>query len=164
MPLLLVFLLVPLIEIALFVQLGSVLHLGWILGAVVATGILGVTLVRQQGLGVLAEVQGSLSALRDPTEPLANGALILFAGALLLTPGFFTDTVGFLLLVPALRAALIRRLRERIVLNAAGTAPPWPAAASRGPGADTGPIDAEYREVAPDGDAERRRPSGWTQS
>ncbi len=122
MPLLFLFIAVPLIEIALFVQLGSVLNLGWILLIVVMTAILGTWLVRQQGRGVLRQIQGSFETLRDPTEPLAHGAMILFSGALLLTPGFFTDGVGFLLLVPAVRELAFRWLRAKVVVHRSGAA------------------------------------------
>jgi UPF0716 protein FxsA len=117
--LLALFVAVPLIEIALFIQLGSVLDLGWILLIVVLTAILGTWLVRRQGRGVLRQIQGSMETLRDPTEPLAHGAMILFSGALLLTPGFFTDAVGFLLLVPAVREVAFRWLRHRVVVHTA---------------------------------------------
>ena len=55
-------------------------------------------------------LRASLNDLRDPTEPLAHGAMILLSGALLLTPGFFTDTIGFLLLVPRIRDEVIRQI------------------------------------------------------
>ena len=164
MPLLLLFIAIPLIEIALFIQLGSVLDLGWILLIVVLTAILGSWLVRQQGRGVLVELQRSMSELRDPTEPLVHGAMILFAGALLLTPGFFTDTIGFLLLIPAVRLAAFRWIRSRITLaggvqGATFRRPEGPRPAPRS--GDV--IDGDYSEVsrgqeAPPSD----RPSGWT--
>ena len=115
------FIAVPLIEIALFIQLGSFLGLGWTLLIVVLTALVGTWLVRQQGLAVLGKVQNSLNELNDPTEPLAHGAMILFSGALLLTPGFFTDTVGFLLLVPKIREAMFRWIRSRVVVHSSAT-------------------------------------------
>lgn len=158
MPLLLLFIAVPLIEIALFIQLGSVLDLGWILLIVVLTAILGTWLVRRQGRDVLLQLQRSMDQLRDPTEPLAHGAMILFSGALLLTPGFFTDAIGFLLLIPAVREAVYRWLARRVVAHGAlryGARPSGP---------DTPPprddvIDVEYEEVPR---RESNRPSGWT--
>ena len=184
MPLLLLFIAVPLLEIALFIQLGSVLDLGWILLIVVLTAILGTWLVRRQGRGVLQQLQGSLETLRDPTEPLAHGAMILFSGALLLTPGFFTDTIGFLLLVPAVREAAFRWLRKRVVVRASGAGMgaragvhPRPPPGPQGHRAAGRPdvIEGEYEELAPDeGEGARggehplrrpgnERPSGWTQ-
>jgi UPF0716 protein FxsA len=104
------FLLVPLIEIALFIQVGGWLGLWPTLGIVVATAVAGTYLVRSQGSQALIRLRRSLDDLRDPTENLAHGAMILFSGALLLTPGFFTDAVGFLLLVPAVRSFIMRRI------------------------------------------------------
>lgn len=74
----LAFLAVPLIEIALFIQIGGAIGLGSTLVIVVLTAVLGTWLVRNQGLMVLSQVRGSFSQMQDPTEPLANGAMILF--------------------------------------------------------------------------------------
>ncbi|RYH10878.1 FxsA family protein [Tropicimonas sp. IMCC6043] len=161
MPLFLLFLAVPLIEIALFIQLGSLLGLGWTLLIVVLTALLGTWLVRQQGRDVLVRVQRSIGELDDPTEPLAHGAMILFAGALLLTPGFFTDTVGFLLLVPKVRERMFRWIRSKVVVtSASGTTRRTYHSGAHPAGGDT--IDGDYTEV---GSAPRRTrgPSGWTQ-
>jgi UPF0716 protein FxsA len=174
--LLLLFIAVPLIEIALFVQLGSVLDLGWILLIVVLTAVLGTWLVRRQGRGVLRQIQGSLDTLRDPTEPLAHGAMILISGALLLTPGFFTDGVGFLLLVPAVREAAFRWLRARVTVRTVGAGTrPGPGShrsPPRGPRGRPDIIEGDYEEVTeperkepPRRGSDRpddRRPSGWT--
>lgn len=114
MPLLLLFILVPLIEIGLFIQVGGWLGLWPTLAIVVFTALLGTWMLRQQGFAELARLRQSMQQLRDPTESLAHGAMILFAGALLLTPGFFTDTVGFLLLVPGFRRMVMRNVRARV--------------------------------------------------
>ena len=79
----LAFLLVPLIEIALFIQVGGLIGLWPTLAIVVITAIVGTALVRSQGLRALGDLQGSFSRLEDPTTPLAHGAMILLAGALL---------------------------------------------------------------------------------
>ena len=114
MPLLLLFILVPLIEISLFITVGGWIGLGWTLFIVIATAIIGAAMVRTQGARAMNDLRGSFSELRDPTEPLAHGAMILFSGALLLTPGFFTDAIGFALLVPGVRGAVFRFLRARV--------------------------------------------------
>ncbi len=93
--LLIAFIAVPLIEIALFIQVGGFIGLWPTLLIVIATAIAGTYLVRSQGRMALSQLQRSFNDLRDPTEPLVHGAMILFSGALLLTPGFFTDAVGF---------------------------------------------------------------------
>ena len=91
----LAFLAVPLIEIALFVEVGGMIGLWPTLAIVVLTAVIGTWAVRSQGLLAIERLRGSFQHLDDPTEPLAHGAMILVAGALLLTPGFFTDAVGF---------------------------------------------------------------------
>ena len=108
------FVAVPLVEIALFIQIGGLIGLWPTLAIVVLTALAGTWLVRQQGALAIRELRGSIDRLRDPTEPLAHGAMILFSGALLLTPGFFTDAVGFALLLPPVRRAVYRWLRARV--------------------------------------------------
>lgn len=108
------FVAVPLIEIALFIQVGGAIGLFPTLGVVIVTAILGTWLVRSQGLQELANLRNTFNELRDPTETLANGAMILFSGALLLTPGFFTDAVGFVLLVPPFRKRIFEWARKRV--------------------------------------------------
>ena len=151
MRLFLLFLIVPLIEIALFVQIGGAIGLPWTLAIVILTAILGTVLVRSQGAAVLSQLQSSMNDLRDPTEPLAHGAMILFSGALLLTPGFFTDAVGLALMVPGIRGALFRFIKSRVVVT--GSQFTYDNAPPRQPDI----IEGEFEEVEkPDG------PSGWT--
>lgn len=159
----LAFLCVPLIEIALFIQVGGAIGLWPTLGIVILTAILGTWLVRAQGRLALNQLRGTFSQLHDPTEPLVSGAMVLFAGALLLTPGFFTDAVGFLLLIPGVRAAVYRQIRARVNIQrfemggAQGTAPPQDGRdKGRGP-----VIDADYEEVDPPKRPTHDR-SGWT--
>ena len=155
MYLFLAFLAVPLIEIALFVQVGGVIGLWPTLAIVVATAVLGSVLVRSQGAQALADLRRALETLGDPGRALAEGAVILFAGALLLTPGFFTDTVGLLLLVPPVRRRLLAAVARRVAIRRfamGGQEPPRPAREDV--------IDGDWREI----DAERRengRPSPW---
>lgn len=108
------FIAVPLIEIALFIQVGGWIGLWPTLAVVVLTAIAGTYLVRRQGLTALNDLRRALEELDNPALPLAHGAMILFAGVLLLTPGFFTDTVGILLLIPAVRDAALRWLARRV--------------------------------------------------
>ncbi len=110
----LAFLAVPLIEIGLFIQIGGAIGLFPTLAIVILTAVAGTWLVRNQGALALGNLRRSFSELNDPTEPLAHGAMILIAGALLLTPGFFTDAVGFSLLMPPVRTAVLKYARKRI--------------------------------------------------
>ncbi|HHI69755.1 MAG TPA: FxsA family protein [Rhodobacteraceae bacterium] len=153
----LLFIAVPLIEIALFIKIGGFLGLWTTLAIVVGTAILGTWLVRTQGIAAMNQLRGSFSQLQDPTEPLANGAMILFAGALLLTPGFFTDALGFLLLFPPFRAAAFRYAKKRINVQAFTIETP-PQRPQYG-GKDV--IDGEYTEVTND-KSPRNGQSGWT--
>ena len=153
MYLFLAFLAVPLIEIGLFIQVGGAIGLWPTLGIVVVTAVLGTWLVRSQGLQAMGQLRSSFSELRDPTEALAHGAMILIAGALLLTPGFFTDAVGFLLLMPPVRLAVFRYFRARINVQRfeMGSAPQRPAREDI--------IEGAFEDVTPrDPNAP---PSGW---
>ena len=114
--LLLLFILIPLLEIWLFILLGGFIGVYLTLFVILLTAILGTFLVKTQGINVLKEIQSKFDELENPTEPIVHGAMILFAGALLLTPGFFTDTVGFLLLLPKVRRAAFFWLKSRVNL------------------------------------------------
>ncbi|MGR3522734.1 MAG: FxsA family protein, partial [Paracoccus sp. (in: a-proteobacteria)] len=81
------FVAIPLIEIALFIQVGGLIGLWPTLGIVLLTAVAGTALMRSQGARAWAEVQRSFAELRDPSRPLAHGVMILMAGMLLLTPG-----------------------------------------------------------------------------
>ncbi len=152
--LLIAFITVPIIEIALFIQVGGFIGLWPTLLIVVITAVLGTYLVRTQGIMVLNQVRSSFSDLRDPTEPLVHGAMILFAGALLLTPGFFTDAVGFSFLIPGVRQAAYRAIRARVSVQTFGTTGPQPRPR------DSDVIEGEYTEI--DRGDRPERPSGWT--
>src|SRR5690606_19537420 len=156
------FLAVQVIEIALFIQVGGLIGLWPTLAIVVLTAILGTWLVRTQGALALMQLRGSFQQLRDPTEPLAHGAMILFAGALLLTPGFFTDAMGFALLVPAVRRAVFNWLRTRVQVQSftMGAGPET----RHHPGADD-VIDGDFEDVTPGKRPTHppvQGPSGWT--
>ena len=159
MLLLLLFIGIPLLEITLFIQVGGAIGLGWTLAIVIITAILGAAMVRTQGAQAMMNLRGSFSQLQDPTENLAHGAMILFSGALLLTPGFFTDFIGFALLIPAVRTAVYKRVREKVNVQGFQMGPdgqPNPRAQR-----PDGVIDGEFEEVDPD-NPPHSGPSGWT--
>ena len=106
--LLLLFTIVPLVELFLLVKLGTVVGVAPTVALVIFTGVLGAWLARQQGLGVLRRLSEDLEEGRLPAEALIDGLLVLIAGAVLLTPGLLTDALGFLLLVPQSRAVVHR--------------------------------------------------------
>ena len=119
--LLLLFILVPAIEVALLLEVGS--HLGTLptLGLIAATGVVGASLARRQGLAVLGRAQDQMARGELPAGSLADGVMILVAGAFLITPGILTDAFGFLLLVPVfrevVRSVAMNRLRKAIEEN-----------------------------------------------
>ena len=111
--LLLLFILVPIAELALLIEIGKRVGLPATLALIVATGALGAYLARRQGLGVLAEIRSEMAAGRLPAGQLVDGALILTAGAVLMTPGVLTDAFGFFCLIPPGRRLLKRYLTRR---------------------------------------------------
>lgn len=154
------FVLVPVVEIALFIQVGGAIGVLWTVLVILLTAAIGATVVRAQGVATLRDLQSRVETGRNPAGPLMHGVLILVAGALLLTPGFFTDTVGFLLLVPPVRAGLVGRFVDqvaaRIVTGAAS------GGAAHGEFADGDVVDGDFERVDPDQPPSDRAPSGWT--
>lgn len=108
MPLLILFILIPIIEIGLFIQVGGIIGLWPTLAIVVLTAIIGTAMLRNQGISTMTRLQSKLQKGESPVDTMVHGALILVSGVLLLTPGFFTDGIGFLLLFPPVRTALIK--------------------------------------------------------
>lgn len=106
------FLLVPVLELVLFIYVQNRIGLGLMLIGILATAAAGAFLVRMQGLAVWMRVRSDLEAGLVPGRQLVHGAMVLVGGALLLTPGFLTDAVGFLLMIPFVREGL-RRLGNR---------------------------------------------------
>ncbi len=109
----LLFLVVPVVEIYLIVQVSGQIGFGSTLLAIIGVSLAGAWLVKHQGLSVLRRLQSQLEAARMPTNELIDGGLILFAGALMLTPGFLTDALGLFLLIPPTRALVRAVLRKR---------------------------------------------------
>ncbi len=151
------FLAVPLIEIALFIQVGGAIGLWPTLAIVVLTAIAGTAMVRGQGIMTLNRLRSSFSDMQDPTEALVHGAMILFSGALLLTPGFFTDAVGFALLVPGVRVWLFNRIRARMNVQHFST-----HQSPRYQTRDSGVIDGDYEDITPQAKPGSTGQSGWT--
>jgi UPF0716 protein FxsA len=111
------FLVVPIIEIYLLIKVGSVIGAGWTILLVVLTAVIGVWLLRIQGLSTLTRAQRRLQENELPAREILEGMALVVAGALLLTPGFFTDTIGFLLLFPPTRIWLARLAASRMVVT-----------------------------------------------
>lgn len=111
--LLLAFIGIPLIEIALFIEVGGVIGTPATIAIVVATAFLGAWMLRRQGVSTAQTAQAKLQRGEMPVEQAFDGMFLVFAGGLLLTPGFLTDAIGFSLFIPQVRAALRSRIVER---------------------------------------------------
>jgi UPF0716 protein FxsA len=116
--LLLLFFTVPLVEIYVLLEVGGVIGAPSTIALVVLTAVIGAGLIRAQGLATLGRVQQELERGELPAVGIIEAALLLVAGALLLTPGFVTDTIGFLILVPPLRRRVIQSFLARRVVGA----------------------------------------------
>lgn len=135
----LLFIGIPLLEIYLFIEIGGAIGAVPSIFLVVFTGVLGALLLRHQGFYTLRKVQESMARGEIPALVMLEGVLLFASGLLLLTPGFFTDTLGFLLLIPQVRKLLVRRM-----LGLPWFRPPGGGAPGSG-GGGSRVIDGEYR-------------------
>lgn len=171
---LLVFFLTPIIEMYLLIRVGGYIGAWPTIGLVMLTAVVGVALLRVQGLSTLTRGMGRLEGGELPAREMAEGILLAVAGALLITPGFCTDAAGFLILVPPVRAALARRMLARVVMvgpggpgqGGFGPGGPgrggWPPGAGARPGGGSRPggrshggatiIEGEFEPVEPEGE------------
>jgi len=111
--LLFLFVVVPIVELVLLIEIGQRVGTLATIGLIMGTGVVGASLARQQGLSTLARLREDLDEGRLPAEAIVDGVLILIAGAVLVTPGVLTDLFGFLCLVPTCRRLLTRALKRR---------------------------------------------------
>ncbi len=115
--LLLAFTIIPIIEIYLLIEIGSIFGALTAITLVILTGFLGAFMARMQGLQTLFRIKESLREGRMPSSDLLDALLIVIAGVVLLTPGFLTDSAGFLLLIPTTRNTIISWLQRQIELR-----------------------------------------------
>lgn len=141
-----IFVLLPIIEIALFVVIGGEIGVWATLAWVLIAAIAGVALIRRQGAQVALDLQQSLNDLRDPSRRVAHRTLLLLAGVLLILPGFFTDALALLLLIPAVRNLLLRQIASRAKAGMAqsGVRFTYGYPAGQRGSRDSGVIDGEY--------------------
>jgi UPF0716 protein FxsA len=122
LPLVLLFIVVPIAELAVIIQVGQAIGVWWTIALLVADSILGSVLMRSQGRAAWRRFNAAVQSGRVPAREVLDGALIVFGGLLLLTPGFLTDLLGLVLLIPPSRAVvrvvLARRLEHRMVASA----------------------------------------------
>jgi UPF0716 protein FxsA len=124
LPLVLLFIVVPIAELAVIIQVGEAIGVWWTIAILIADSILGSVLMRAQGRVAWRRFTDAMQAGRVPAREVLDGALVMFGGLLLLTPGFITDILGLALLVPPsralVRAVLARRLMKRMVVSMTG--------------------------------------------
>ena len=157
------FLTVPLIEIVGFIQIGGLIGLWPTLGVVILTAIAGSFLLRYQGMSTLFQAQSKLNQGALPLDEVIDGLCLALAGALLLTPGFFTDFFGFLLFIPWFRRGFAKGVYHKFIKPNLHVGSPFPAdgagdgragAPKRG---QSGPvIDGEWEDVSPAEQSERK--------
>lgn len=119
-----IFLIVPIVEVYLLIQVGQVIGALWTIFLVVLTAVIGVWLLRIQGVSTLMRAQQKIQTGQTPAREMLEGVGLVLAGAFLLTPGFFTDTVGFLLLFPPLRVWLVNSFVSNMMVSGRFTRPP----------------------------------------
>ncbi len=137
---LLLFIGVPIIEIALFIEVGDWIGLWPTVATILITAFIGTALVRAQGLAVLAQARQDMDTGKPPVKAALTGVCLLVAGALLLTPGFLTDALGFMLLIPPVRMLLGALLVTRLVKSGSFPFPsPGFAGGGNAGGASAGP-------------------------
>ena len=146
--LLLLFVVLPIIEIALFIQVGGMIGILPVIGLVLLSAAAGVAIMRRQGARAMLDVQQAMQDFGDPAKPVAHGALRMIGALLMILPGLFTSALGLLLQLPPLRDLILRRMAARVRVSGTGF--------SHGPGAgfgadypsgrrrDEGVIDGEY--------------------
>ncbi len=138
-PLLILFLVVPLAEIYLLIEVGSEIGAIATVALVVLTAVVGAALMRAQSLATLLRARAAMAKGEVPALELLEGAVILIAGALLLTPGFLTDAAGFACLVPS--------IRQHLVLTAVKLRPAGPRPDPTRPGRGPRTLEGEYRRT-----------------
>jgi UPF0716 protein FxsA len=155
------FVALPLVEIALFVSIGGWLGLGLTLAFVLASAILGMSVIRRQGELTMMDLRRSLSEMRDPARPAAESALVLLAGGLLILPGFLTSAIGLLLLIPPLRHGVIHWASRRMASSGVIVTRQTRQTYSETRFHDGQTIDGDFQEIDPP-KPPTHQPSGWT--
>ena len=157
--LLLLFIIVPLAEVGVFIQVGGLIGLWPTLALTVLTAIIGSLCIRWQGFRLIGRAQAQLQAGEPPVFEVISGACLVVAGALLLTPGFVTDTAGFLLLLPPVRRLLFDRVLAARLRGMAGTSRKVPVPDPAGPARPV-VIEGEFEALDEAGEMPPPR-GGW---
>jgi UPF0716 protein FxsA len=137
------FIVIPILEMWLLITVGS--HIGALptIGLVFLTAIIGVTLLRQQGVSTLVRANQRMRSGEIPATEMGEGIFLAVGGALLLTPGFITDAVGFACLIPGIRKWLLRRILKRMTVVQYGPRGPFGSDPFGGPSQGRGPLERD---------------------
>ena len=151
MPLLLLvlFIAVPIAELAVIIQVGQAIGVWWTIALLIADSVLGSVLMRSQGRAAWRRFNAAIQAGRAPAREVADGVLVIFGGALLLTPGFLTDVVGLLFLLPPTRAVIRRVFLRQAMRRITVTMANGPRMAPRRDGTRDDDIDGTAVDVDP---------------
>ncbi len=157
--LLIIFIAMPIVEIAVILRVGSAL--GWLptLGIVILTAVLGTIMLRQQGLATLNKARSRLGSGEMPAQQLLEGVLLMVGGVLLLTPGFVTDAFGFACLIPWSRQWLAGKIAARAIIGGVGFGGVAGDAGAQGP-QNRGSAGIEVGSGSTDGAGQSSNPSG----
>ena len=115
------FIIVPILEMLILIKVGSIIGVVPTVGLVLLTAVIGITLLKHQGFDTLNRLQHRLNNGEIPGTELVEGAMLLVGGALLLTPGFFTDAIGFICLIPLFRKPIANMIIRQGVLTSINT-------------------------------------------
>ena len=139
------FVIIPILEISILIKVGGAIGLAATILLVIATAVLGAFLVKQQGFQTLRNVQSQLADGKMPAMQIAEGMALLMAGALLLTPGFITDAIGFFCLTPPIRRAAIHWLGKKGVLHTINQAKDYQKTTTNNHAKPGNVIEGEYK-------------------
>ena len=158
LPLIVLFVLVPIAELAIIIQVGQAIGVWWTIAILVADSLLGSALMRSQGRSTWRRFNETMQSGRVPATEVLDGGLVIFGGALLLAPGFLTDILGLVLLLPPTRAVIRRLLVRRFALRMVSSVTSA-GAFGRGPGRPpAGPREGDVDGTAHEVDDPRLRP------
>ena len=158
LPLVLLFVIVPIAELALIIQVGQAIGVWLTIALLIADSLLGSVLMRSQGRAAWRRFNEATAAGRVPAREVLDGVLVIFGGALLLTPGFLSDILGLLLLLPPTRAiarrVLVRRFAHRMVASVTGSVrrgpmPPRPNGGARKYDVEGRAVDLDHEHLDP---------------
>lgn len=142
------FLVIPIIEIFFLIKVGEVIGVWWTILLVVLTAVIGAGLLRQQGLSTLARFQQNMGQGKLPAQEMVEGILLAVGGALLMTPGFVTDTFGFLCLMPFSRKFIAANIIKRSAVSMSAHMGGFSQGGNSSPfGSDSNTYEGEYTEV-----------------